>query len=398
MSYGITMFIKRMKRKCQIRSCFVVFIAGVLTCYDLSAETSPPSFREISMATPTGNFAAVAMGDIDKDGYAEILSGCRDKQQGLFLFSYKNSRWTRKQITAKGQYGGVALADVTGDGVLDVLAVKNGSKDTGKGLEIFASILQNKSAGFKALKSPLSDTTCDDLAVGDIEQDGDLDIALATGGEGVKILLNNGNASSFTILSLATDTYEDTAIALGDLNADKRLDVVVTNHPGKNPRVFLCSSSGAVSYSTAYVDGLNIPPTIGYKTGVADFNADGHADLAIGTRAGLKLFLGSGCVGAESKWWRQVKIAQSSETMQVCIGDINQDGKADIASSSASGILVLLNSGAEKFKRQLDVGLTQKGEYSGCCLFDFDGDGDLDIACSSFQGLGIRFFENLLVR
>lgn len=380
-----------------IRYCLAVFAAAALASSNLTAAPSSPSFREISMATPTGNFAGVAMGDIDKDGHAEILSGCREEQEGLFLFSYRNSRWTKAQITASGQYGGVALADVTGDGVLDVLAVKNGSEDTGKGLELFESALQNKPATFKALKSPFSDRTCDDLAVGDIELDGDLDIALATGGEGVKILLNNGNASSFTIFSLATGTYEDTAIALGDLNADKRLDVVVTNHPGKNPRVFLCSASGTVAYSTAYVDGLDIPPTIGYKTGIADFDADGDTDLAIGTRTGLKLFLGNGCTGAETTWWRQLSMPQSSETMQVCVGDINKDGKTDIASSSASGILVLLNSGAGKFTGRLDAGLPQRGEYSGCCLFDWDDDGDLDITCSSFQGLGIRFFENLLI-
>jgi hypothetical protein len=82
--------------------------------------------------------------------------------------------------------------------------------------------------------------------------------------------------------------------------------------------------------------------------------------------------------------------------MQVCVGHLNKDGKADIVSSSASGILVLLNNGAGRFTVSPNTGLPQKGEYSGCCLFDWDGDGDLDVACSSFQGLGIRFFKNLM--
>lgn len=161
------------------RYCLALFVTGTLACSKLIVGIFSPSFREISMATPTGNFAGVAISDIDKDGYLEVLSGCREKKKGLFLFSYKNSQWTKAQISAKGRYGGVELADVAG--------------------------------------------------------------------KGVKILLNNGNASPFTTLSLVTDTYEDTAIALGDPNADKRLDVVVTNHPGKNPRVFLCSALGTVS-------------------------------------------------------------------------------------------------------------------------------------------------------
>jgi hypothetical protein len=197
-----------------IRYYLALFVTWILPCSSLTAGAPGPSFREISMSTPLGNFAGVAAGDTDKDGYGEVLSGCREKQQGLFLFSYKNSQWTKVQITAKGQYGGVALADITGDGVLDVLAVKNGSEDQAKGLEIFEYVLENKGTSFKAHRSPFTDRACDDLAVGDIEQDGDLDIALATCGEGVKILVNKGNASSFTTLSLVTDTYEDIAIAL----------------------------------------------------------------------------------------------------------------------------------------------------------------------------------------
>lgn len=348
------------------------------------------------MAQPTGHYASVAMADIDQDGRAEILSGCREAQEGLYLFSYKNKRWTRMQITAQGQYGGVALGDVTGDGMPDALAARNGHEDRLKGLEIYASVIQNGTIAFASCQRPYTSRVCDDLTVGDVESDGDLDIALATGGEGVKILLNNGNASSFRELTLATDTYEDTAIALADLNRNQRLDVVVTNHPGKPPRVFLCSGKGTVAYSSAYVDSLNIPATIGYKTAVADFDADGHVDLAIGTNSGLEAFLGNSCQGAESSWWRLVSMPSSSQTMQVCVGDLNGDGQTDIVTSSDRGMLVLLNRGTGQFIISTNTGLPQQGEYSGCCLFDWEGDGDLDVACSSFQGQGIRFFENLM--
>ena len=219
-----------------VRFCLALSAVILLGSSSITAANVLPSFREISMSQPTGNYASAAMGDIDKDGHAEILSGCREEQEGLVLFSYKNSSWFRKQINARGQYGGVALADITGDGVPDMLAVRNGHEDRTKGLEFFESVVQNKSIDFKARKSPYSSRGCDDLTVGDIESDGVLDIALATGGEGVKILLNNGNASSFRMLSLATDTYEDTAIVLGDLNSDKRLTVACSSFQGLGVR------------------------------------------------------------------------------------------------------------------------------------------------------------------
>lgn len=381
--------------KTSITRCLTVLAAFcALAAASAAAE---PVFKEIPLSRPSGHFAAVAMGDIDKDGRAEILSGRREEEHGLFLFSFKNAGWTHQQLTADGDYGGVAIADITGDGLLDVLAVRNDDSRTARGLTIFKTSLSGKSMQFEPMQSPFTQAGCDDLAVADIESDGDLDIALATRGQGVKILLNNGNGTSFDILSLETDTYEETAIALGDLNTDKRLDVVATNHPGKNPRVFLCSASGSTSYSTAFVDGLNIPPTIGYKTAITDFNGDKLPDLAVGTRNGIKFFIGNGCTGPESDWWQPAPIPRSRETMQVCAADLDNDGTTDIVSSSASGILVLQNNGRGEFTRLNAAGLPEKGEYSGCCLFDWDCDKDLDLACSSFQGLGIRFFENLLV-
>ena len=370
-------------------------IAAVLIVA-LAASAAPLRFEEVPVPNANGNFAAVAAGDVDKDGYAEILSGRREKQQGLFLFSYDGSQWTRRSVAETGQYGGVALADVTGDGTLDVLAVRNAFEDRTKGLMIFRTKLSDGRPGFTALTSPFTEKACDDLAVGDVEGDGDIDIALATGGAGVKVLLNAGKAASFRTLSLETDTYEDTAVMLDDINADARLDMVVTNHPGKPPRIFLCSRSGTVSYSTRHTEALKITDTIGYKPAAADFDRDGRTDLAVGTQAGLRVFLGNGCTAAQSQWWKEIPLNRpGSGTMQVAAGDIDGDGDVDITTSSTSGILVFLNDGSGALVRSSIDGLPEKGEYSGCCVFDWEGDGDLDIACSSFQGLGLRFFENI---
>ncbi len=362
----------------------------------LAADT--PRFVEIPMGEATANYAGVAMGDIDKDGRAEILAGRRNEQEGLYLFSFSAGKWVRTAIAGSGEYGGVALADITGDGLLDVIAVKTTGRPAG--LELFATRLVGGKAQFESLPSPYTETVCDDVAVGDIESDGDLDIAVSTGGNGVQILLNDGNAKSFTKLSLPTNVYEDTGIALGDVNNDKRLDVISNNHPGENPRLFLCSSRGKVSFSSAHREGLS-GAGIGYRIVVDDFNGDRLNDLAIGgTVGGLRLFLGNGCRGAESTWWKENRLADhGSQTMQVSVGDLDLDGKPDLAFSSNRGIIAVLNQGKGVFSPRLKVGLPDSGSYAGCCLFDWDGDRDLDLVCTRFQGEGgseggIRFFEN----
>jgi hypothetical protein len=365
-----------------------------------SATPTQPAnlaFEELPLGTPSGYYAGLAMADVNQDGYAELLAGRREEAEGLHLFTYSESKWTQHIITRQGHYGGVALADLTGDKIPDIVAVKNQANKTG--LELFQSALASGGMQFQPLPSPLTGTPCDDVAVGDIDSDGDLDIAVSTGGKGVKVLLNQGKGLSFRSLTLETDTYEDTGIALGDVNMDGRLDVITSNHPGKNPRLFLCSNAGEVSYSAAHTKGLSINPCIGYRIAIADLNLDGFNEAVVGTEQGLRIFLGNGCRGPEATWWRPLNpLDRGRNTLQVSVGDLNQDDKLDLAFSSDSGIFILLNRGAAGFSQRTTSGLPTKGEYAGCCLHDWDGDGDLDLACSSFQGENLRFFRNDFIK
>lgn len=376
-------------------SCLVVLVTGCSLSLPAGLGAGTLGFEELPMGHPTGNYAAVAMGDIDGDGFAELLSGRREKQKGLYLFTYKNKKWARQSVTDSGEYGGVALADVTGDKLPDVLAVRTSGSP--KGLVMYRSVVGKGRLRLEPMPSPYQESGCDDLTVGDIDADGDLDIALATGGKGLKVLVNDGKAGSFRVLSLETGTYEDTAIGIGDANGDRRLDVIASNHPGKNPRLFLCSAAGQVSYDRGHIEGLNAP-CIGFKLAFSDLDGDGKNDLIFGTDRGLRIYKGNGCRGPEATWWQETKRHdRGSRTMMVCVGDVNKDGKDDLAFSSDRGVMLLLNRGGGAFSPRLSGGLPAKGDYSGCYLFDWDGDGDLDLACSSFQGLGIRLFRNRLI-
>ena len=382
-----------MKRSASITAYLVVMIFAMLRLAVVCAEAGP-TFVEVPMEAGDGRYAGVAAGDVDKDGRAEILAGRRDGAEGLCLFSFEGGRWGRTQIRRSGQYGGVALADLTGDGVPDVIAVKTDGRPAG--LELFRTRLNGGEPRFDPLASPFTEKGCDDVAVGDIESDGDLDLALATRGAGIQVLLNEGDGESFRRLSLPTDVYEDSGIGMGDVNGDGRLDVVSSNHPGENLRLFLCSDSGRVSYGPARTEGLP-GAGIGFKIVIADFNGDDHGDLAVGSqREGVRIFYGNGCSGPESSWWRETRPAEHGrQTMQISAGDLNGDGRPDLAFSSNRGIIAVLNRGGGSFSSRLRAGLPERGGYAGCHLFDHEGDGDLDLVCTSFQGKGcIRFFEN----
>jgi len=364
----------------------------------LMLATSPASARadtefvEIPLDTPQGRYAAVALGDLDGDGRPELVSGRRDGEQGLVLFRREDGTWRRTEIRPDGEYGGVAIADVTGDRVPDVIAVRGSGEP--RGLEIVATSVDGGKLGFSAVPSPYTEKSCDDLAVGDIEGDGDIDIAITTGGAGVRVLVNEGKARRFRVLTLETHTYEDTGIGFGDVNGDGRLDVIAGNHPRKNPWLFLCSRAGEVTYDAGHPEVLDAPG-IGFEVVVRDFDRDGKADAAIGTSHGLRLFIGNGCSGPKTDWWSLVSVEdRSTPAVQVAVGDIDGDGELDIVFPSDAGLRVVSHRGKRRFASLELEGLPRQGELSGCALGDIDGDGDIDIAVSSLQGHGVRLFEN----
>ena len=179
------------------RRRLAMLIAGCFLSPLAALGAGEPDFVEIPTGHPKGNFAAVAMGDLDGDGYAEILSGRRAKQEGLYLLTYKNKRGDRQCVSEGGEYGGVAVADVTGDKVPDLLAVRTSGSP--KGLAVYKSVIDKGRLRLEPMPPPYTESGCDDLTVGDIDADGDLDIALATGGKGLKVLLSVRAAINWTV-------------------------------------------------------------------------------------------------------------------------------------------------------------------------------------------------------
>jgi hypothetical protein len=339
------------------------------------------------------------MGDVDgADGYAEILSGGHARSgptMGLYLWRYSGSNWAQQTITTEGSYGGVALADVTGDKILDAVAAGDSGWGGGSvdGVVIWKGVLIGSVLSFTQLTSPYSTTSSDSVAAGDIEPDGDVDLVLGTNGAGIKVFVNDGSPTPYWTTISISQSGETTGVALGDLNNDNHLDITATNYNGNNARVFLCTGTAPVTYGSAHTSGLSTGTAFGI--GVADFNADNKNDLAIGSRGGFDVYLGNGCSGADNTWWTAgtVSASGSGDRMQVAVGDINKDSKIDVVCASGSGIVVLENDGTGSFTKVNPTGVPASGSYYGCCLLDWDGDGDLDLAACGW-GNGVHFYQN----
>lgn len=239
----------------------------------------------------------------------------------------------------------VVTADFNRDGHLD-LATANLYGHLPDSLDSDVSILLgNPDGSFQAARNYAAGVGPDSIAVGDFNGDGQLDLVtgnLDSAGK-ISVLLGNGdgNFPSFgQSYTLGTNTR---AVAVGDFNADGKLDVAATGSYDAVTDVDVLLGHGDGSFAPTFF----LPNTGGRHDSLAtgDFNRDGYADLAWaeeeGTAVDVLLSNGDGTFQAAQSF------ATAVGSVSVVAADLNGDGKLDLVTGSPS---VLLGNGDGTFQ------------------------------------------------
>jgi hypothetical protein len=245
----------------------------------------------------------------------------------------------------------ISLGDVNNDRKLDVVTANEGSGD------VTILLGDGRGAFKKAPGSPLAvGVPVFFVAMGDINKDGNLDLALAQhdGSQEVIILLGAGMAgfkpapkSPFTTLK-STEPHNH-GLVLFDVNGDGNLDIVTANG-GFN------ASRPDESVSVSLGDGKgDFRPAVGspFRIGrlpagivVEDLNQDDKPDLVVNAEASRELILlqGDGRGGFSAAPGSPIPLVKYSSG--VAVSDLNSDGRADIVvSHDDSGLLTVLSGG-----------------------------------------------------
>jgi large repetitive protein len=222
----------------------------------------------------------------------------------------------------------MVLADVNGDGKADIVAAGSQSEEAWS-----LSVLLNKGGGdfATAVDQPLG-PNLQGLALADLNGDGKLDVVVtcASGYEATLfVFLGRGDGTFPTKLAYDAGPYPG-ALALADLDGDRKLDIVVAE---RDIMVLLGRGDGSFVQGGSYPAG----GTVG-SVAIGDVTGDGALDIVVGNSAAMNLLPGRGDGSFEAP------AAYSVAYAAPVLADMNRDGKLDIVALIRSSVVVLPSS------------------------------------------------------
>jgi uncharacterized repeat protein (TIGR01451 family) len=213
------------------------------------------------------------------------------------------------------------------------------------------------------------------LATGDFNRDGKPDVAMATAGNQIVVMLGSGTGLFQSSVYYTAGTAP-VSIASGDFNGDGKQDLAVANAISNNVSILLGNGDGTFQTAIAYAAGSNP-----FSLTVADFNRDGKADLAVANNGtnNVSILMGQG----DGTFLAAVSYAAGSGPFWVSAADLNGDGTPDlaIADYNSNKLAILLGNGDGTL--QAAVFYNAGTGPSSIAIGDFNGDGKADLAASN---------------
>ena len=325
-----------------------------------------------------GSRSSVAIGDLDGDGNPDLVSGGGN---GLTIL-YGDGIWggispTRMDITqVVAGISSVAIGDLNDDGIPDIVATNGNAISLG--VSVWLGI-GNRMYGPRADINTGGPAIS--VAIGDLDGDGDPDLAVVNNASGnVSTLFNNGHGIFGSITNHPTGT-SPYSVAIGYFNSDGIPDLVVANNGSNTVSVLLGTGGGGFAQKVDYPTGAN-PRSVamGY------FDGDGNLDLAVANNgsATVSVFLGDG----DGTFVPKGAFGTFTAPSCVAIGDLNGDGKVDLVTANATQptayVSVLLGNGDGTFQSKMD---SPCGAGPVCvAVGDLNHDGMRDLAAANASG------------
>jgi len=293
------------------------------------------TFAEVTVLGNTSSslHSRIKAADMDGDGDLDLLNTQSDDANWQIYLRYNNGDGTfgtPSQLHETDNFWtDVIPADLDRDGVMDIVFSPSPREAFWMRRNLFGGYTLQPQPIFSA---PGSGTfqTC----VGDLDADGDPDVALLSG------LYVAGNdtpvapAAASSALYAGPDAPSGTVhLTAADVNGDGREDLIASDGAGQRIRWYAGNGNG-ISTSTPLLISGQTPAGVA----AGDFNRDGHMDLAWSTTSGtLRRALNTDGSGIN---WTHETLATMGGITRIKAADMEGDGDLDILSVSPSQSLI----------------------------------------------------------
>jgi hypothetical protein len=343
-----------------------------------------------SFATATTPLAVV-VGDFNHDGIMDIATASvtQGPEVQVFLGIGNGTFHTPTAYDVGSGSGPIVVADVNGDGNLDLIVV-NGACPNFVCDDSVSVLLGNGDGTFQAPMNFSTPPGPVGLVLGDFNGDGLLDIATinqadyTTQCDCIEVLLGNGDGTfqEPPIVTYPPPSLPE-ALAVGHFDENGNLDLAVTEgyESSGKVQIMLGNSDGTFSTGKAYT----LTPDL-FSIAAADLRNNHRTDLVVGEfeGTGIAVLLGNG-----DGTFRQPVVYKTETPVGVAVADMNGDGIPDVVAATVVGagpglVEVLIGMGDGTFKSAVSY---PAGEFpSAVAVADFNGDHLPDVTVSNQGG------------
>ena len=411
-----------------ITACAVLLGFGLIGDVALAGESEdagasgPVKFSEHLLAGNLGYVFGVAAADLDGDGDLDLTSPDIRNKSHSTLFWYRNDgtgQFERLVIfkDEPGWFERHAIADIDGNGTLDVAIVNNQ-----KGNVVWFANSGRPAAG--PWQRHVISNDCPrayDVTLADFDGDGDLDASTTGYTSNLVAWYENPGKERldrpWTRQVIDSAMQEARTIAIGDFNRDGRIDLLATavgapNVPNHESQVVWYENPGEPARQnwTRRVISKEFPAAVhGHPV---DLDRDGDLDVVMAhgmriesdpkvDRHQVVWYENIGKPGAIPTWKRH-QVGLLPFAFEAIAGDIDGDGDLDIAAtawSKGDRVVWFENRGEDRWSTH--VVRTDFRAANQVILADLNGDGRLDIIASADDGsrrvqgsLEVRWWRN----
>lgn len=366
------------------------------------ASFTASSFATKVDATTGINPFYLTIGDFDGDGKPDIavtnfsansVSVLRNtSSSGTVSFAPKFDI-----ATGTGPIG-ICTGDLDGDGKLDIAVVNYTAKTV--------SVLRNTSTSGNLSFAPKVDSATTgnpyNLTIRDYDADGKPDIAVAnyTSTNTISLLRNTSTVGTISFATKADFTVpgNSASIASGDLDGDSKPDIAVANYNNAGTAAVFKNNSttGTMAFAVAAMPATNASLKL---LSIGDVDGDAKPDIAVTNYSSNTVsVIRNTSTGGTTTFAPKVDFATGTNPFDFAIGDIDGDGKPDIAvanygSGNISALRNTSTSGAVSFDPKVDYAT---GPSYSLAIGDLDGNGKPDIVTANYNSNTISVLRNLI--